>query len=556
LIFENSKNIEISGGYTMKDKFLVAMNEMLDRWEKVGEERTFCGKKVKFLPRLVSITFKHEDYVIITSVDGGLTSSPTACFHQDASLRVRTAIGDDNGVGIDTHHAFAPSQSINGLKQKIDKMLDESYKEALADYFGHHRTISRHQGRWLFKKLSLEEPVSYKEKEEQFNLDTEELSLWIEQAAKLLQNLEEVETSEVESELRRENRRLVRFERLNGKQLRSNIFTSQVWGEVKFVVKMRDANGRLIPYTGRLASVNFKDFTKENILAAAERLAKTVKEMTGAKVQESDSYRAVLLPKALGVRLHEGFAGHKLSGRYIYERKATTFTPEKIGKKILPSFITIWDDPTLQKGFGSYKFDEEGVSAQKTLVVENGILRSFLHDRISAGREGVKSNGKSRSEKTREPEPRVTNLVVESSKSYSINELISMMIEDLKKNGEEYGLLIEGGGGDVYIETPEHREYPITIHRIYADGRREPVTSVNIYQEAYESLKNIVAVGKKKEVFYGFCGAESGDIPIQMVCPAAYVKSVEVETLGGKIPRERLLKKLEPEEDDDYEDDD
>jgi len=540
----------------MKDKFLVAMNQMLDRWKDVEEKRAIGDKEATLLPRLISLTLKHEDYVIITTVDGGLTSSPTACFHQDASLRVRTAIGDDNGVGIDTHHAFAPSQSIDGLKQKMDKMLDKSYKEALADYFGHHRTISRCQGRWLFKKLSLEKPVSYKEKEKQFNLDTERLSLWIEQAAKLLQNLKEVETSEVESELRRENRRLVRFERVDGKELRSNIFTSQLWGEVKFAVKMRDASGRLIPYTGRLASVNFKDFTRENILAAAERLAKTVKEMTGAKVQESDSYRAVLLPRALGVRLHEAFVGHKLSGKYIYERKATTFTPEKIGKKILPLFITIWDDPTLLGGFGSYKFDEEGVLAQKTLIVENGVLKTFLHDRVSAGREGIKSNGKSRSEKTREPEPRVTNLIVESSKSYSIDELIKMMTEDLKKNGEEYGLLIEGGGGDVYVETPEHREYPLTIYRIYTDGRREPVTSVNIYQEAYESLKNIVAVGKKKEVSYGFCGAESGDIPIQMVCPAAYVKGVEVETIGGEIPRERLLEKLELEEGDYYDDKD
>jgi len=240
----------------------------------------------------------------------------------------------------------------------------------------------------------------------------------------------------------------------------------------------------------------------------------------------------------------------------VYEREATTFA-QKIGKKILPDSITIWDDPTLPDGYGSFKFDEEGVPAQKTLLVKNGILMTFLHDRISAGREGIKSNGKSRSDETKEPEPRIANLVMKSSKSYSTDELIEMMIEDLKKNGEEYGLLVDGGGGDVYVETPEHREYPLAIYRIYPDGRKEPVTSVNIYQEAHESLKNIVAVGKKREVFYGFCGAESGFIPIQMECPAAYVKSVNVETIGGKIPRERLLGKLEPdeEEEEDYEED-
>lgn len=275
----------------MKDKFLVAMNEMLDRWKKVGEKRTICGERVRFLPRLISITLKHEDYVIITTLDGGLTSSPTACFHQDAALRTRIAIGDDNGVGIDTENAFAPSQDIDGLKQKIDGELDESYKEALAEYFDHHESTSRYQGPWLFEKLSSEEPVNYQELEKEFNLDTEKLSIWIEQASKFLQSLKEVETSEVESEFRRENRRFVRFERLRGKQSKSSIFTSQIWGVIKFVVKIRDSKGRLVDYREKLASVDLKDFTKKSILAATRRLAKVVKEMAGAKVQGPDVLR-------------------------------------------------------------------------------------------------------------------------------------------------------------------------------------------------------------------------------------------------------------------------
>lgn len=198
--------------------------------------------------------------------------------------------------------------------------------------------------------------------------------------------------------------------------------------------------------------------------------------------------------------------------------------------------------------------------AQRTLIVKNGVLITFLHDRISAGREGIKSNGKSRSEKTQEPEPRITNLIEEipKSKSYSEKELIKMMRGDLKRDGEEYGLLIKGGGGDVDPETGEYRQYPNTAFRIYADGRMEPVSSFIIYQEPHQSFKNTVALGREQEVYHGFCGAESGEIPVQEVCPAAYVKSVEVHPIGGKIPRERLLKKLklELEKDGYYDDED
>lgn len=540
----------------MKDKFFVAMNKMLDRWKKVGEERTICGKKVRFLPRLISITLKHIDSVDITAEDGGLTTSPNTCFKQKASIRVRVAIGDSNGVGIDTLRAAVPSQSIDGLKQKMEERLDDGYKEALAEYFEHHEDISRHQGPWIFKKLSSEEPVDYKEREKEFNLDTKKLSLWIEEASKLLQSLKEVEASDIDAEFWRENRRFARFERYSRKYLRSNIFTSQVWGSIKFRVNMRDANGRLVDYGERLASVHLKDFTKENILDTAKKLAKVVKEMAGAKVQRSGCFKMIFDSKANGVGIHEGGPGHLFSGKYIYELEATTYTKENIGQKVFPDFITLWDDPTLAGGFGSYKFDEEGVPAQRTLIVENGILKTFLHDRISAGREGIKSNGKARAYKTRKSEPRITNLIEEASKFYSMEGLVKKMRRDLKRDGEEYGLLIKGGGGDVYPETGEYRRYPNTAYRIYADGRMEPVSSFIIYQEPHQSFKNTVALGKEQEICYGFCGAESGLIPVQETCPSAYVKSVEVHTLGEKIPRERLLKKLELEEKKDYYDED
>ncbi len=542
----------------MKDKILLAMNQMLDRWKRVKEKRSICDQIITLFPRMITMTLKHIDEVRIIADDGGLTTSPENSLSPKAGFRVRVAIGGSEGVGIDSLEGYVPPRDLYGLRQIMDDMLDKGWKQALSQYFEHHEQISLYERKRIFEKLSLEDPVNYRELEKNFNPNIEKLSLWIEQASKFLQNLKEVESSEIFGEFWRENRRFVRLEQIDGKELRSSIFTSQVWGTVKFEVQMRDAKGRLVQFGKRLVRVNLQDFTKDSILTSAKKLSQVVKEMSQAKVQESGCFKVIFDPKSFGVLLHEGGAAHLLSARYIYGEESTTFRSH-VGKRVFPSFLILWDDSTISDGFGSFKFDEDGVPAQKTLLVKNGVLKTFLHDRISAGRGGLKSNGKARSEKIREPEPRISNLVVETTKSYpaySTEDLIQMMIKDLKQDGQEYGLFIRGGGGDVDTETGEYRMYPNTAYRIYTDGHREPVTSFFICQEAHQSLQNIVALGKEKEVCYGFCGAESGLVPVQEVSRMAYVKSVETPALGGKIPRKRLLKKLDPDEYEDFDEDD
>lgn len=542
----------------MKDKFLVAMNEMLNRWKDVKEKRFIVSGYVNFLPRLIRITLKHTDYVIITALDGGLTSSLKNCLHRDASVRVTVAAGDLSGkgygLGIDFNRAYAPRENIDALKRLIDSLANKTYQEALDEYFDHHRVVSKYEPEGVFEKLSREEPVDYREAEKKFDFDWNKLSIWIEEASKLLQGVKEIESTQTDSEFWRENRRLVSFERLPDKELKSSIFTSEVRGHLKFTAKIRDADGRLINYREKLAGVGLEKFTRANIFSTVKRLIEKIKVMKRAKVEESDFYRAVLDAEFLYVLFHEGGVAHDFSAEYIDRGEAPVFKG-KTNKKILPSFITIYDDSTLPNGFGSFRFDEEGTPAQRTLLVENGILRAFLHDRVTAGRRRIKSNGKSRSAGTRKPEPRVSNFVINASKSYSTEQLIQKMIRDLKKEGRPYGLYIKGGGGDVNPDTGEFRMHPEQAYRIYADGTREPISSFTIFLEPYQALNSCLALGNEREISYGFCGAESGLVSVQADSVPGYLQSIEVHTLGGRVPRKRFLKKL-VEEDDYYDDED
>ena len=270
---------------------------------------------------------------------------------------------------------------------------------------------------------------------------------------------------------------------------------------------------------------------------AVEQLAKDVIALRNAPPMEPFTGPAILSGRASGVFFHEIF-GHRIEGhRQKDEEEGQTFT-KKVNQQILPEFISVYDDPNLEtfEGIdlnGHYLYDDEGVKAQKVVVVENGILKNFLMGR-SPIKDFPKSNGHGRAQAGRQTVGRQGNLIVKSSNAVPYEKLRELLIDECKKQGKPYGLLfddISGGftstrraGVQVFNVTP------ITVFRVYVDGRPdELVRGVNLIGTPLTSFSKIIATGQKSDVFNGTCGAESGGVPVSAISPPILTTQIEVE---------------------------
>jgi len=252
---------------------------------------------------------------------------------------------------------------------------------------------------------------------------------------------------------------------------------------------------------------------------------------------------AILEPAAAGVLFHEA-VGHRLEGeRQDDDAEGKTFRGQ-IGHQVLPSFITIYDDPTLRERGGQelngyYRFDEEGVSAQRTALVEGGVLRNYLLSRHPV--EGfLHSNGHGRSQGNRKPVARMANLLVESKRMVSDAELKRMLIAEAKRQGKPYGLIIRDiTGGNTNTSTFGYQAFkgvPRMVYRVNVrDGKETLVRGVEIVGTPLSSINKILATTGTPGVFNGFCGAESGNVPVSTVAPSTLLQEIELQrAMEGK----------------------
>jgi TldD protein len=246
---------------------------------------------------------------------------------------------------------------------------------------------------------------------------------------------------------------------------------------------------------------------------------------------------AIIKSKAAGVFFHEIF-GHRIEGhRQKDEEEGRTFA-KKVGKSIMPDFITVVDDPTVEKlGSktlnGHYEFDDEGVPAERVLLVENGKLKGFLMGR-SPIKNFSKSNGHGRCSPGSQPCARQGNLIVQSTKQVPYEKLKEMLIDDIKKQGKPYGLVfdeIAGGFTETSSWLPQSFSLlPLRVWRVYADGRPdELLRGVNLVGTPLTSLEKIECAADDSDTFNGTCGAESGWVPVSASSPSLLVGTIEVE---------------------------
>jgi predicted Zn-dependent protease len=288
---------------------------------------------------------------------------------------------------------------------------------------------------------------------------------------------------------------------------------------------------------------------QKTILDKAAVMAKDLEALRMAPITEPFDGPAILSGRASAVFFHE-VLGHRLEGqRQRGDEEGQTFT-KMLGKPILPSFISVADDPTLAKFHdtwlsGHYDYDDEGQAARRVDLIQNGVLETFLMSRLPIA-SVAQSNGHGRAEVGHMPTGRQGNLIVTSSKSVPETELRAMLIAEAKKQGKPYGLYfadISSGFAVTTRRSPQaFQVIPLVVYRVYVDGRPdELVRGVSIVGTPQAALNSIVATGDKQEVFNGICGAESGSIPVSAVAPAMLVSEIETQRQSQGTARPPIL---------------
>jgi TldD protein len=278
------------------------------------------------------------------------------------------------------------------------------------------------------------------------------------------------------------------------------------------------------------------------------QIAEDLNNLRAAPLAEPYAGPALLSGRAAAVFFHE-VLGHRLEGhRQRSENEGQTFT-KKVGQKVLPTFLTVVDDPTLKelngvKLAGTYAYDSEGDPAQRVIAVENGILGNFLMSRMPI--QGFDhTNGHGRRQPGLMATGRQGNLIVSSTNTVKDSELWQRFLDEIKKQGKPYGLYFEDIEGGFTLTTrslPQaFQVIPVMVYKVYPDGKKQLVRGVDIVGTPLLSLNNIVLTGDTQQVFNGVCGAESGQIPVAAAAPAMLFSEIEVQKRQKGTERPPIL---------------
>ena len=240
----------------------------------------------------------------------------------------------------------------------------------------------------------------------------------------------------------------------------------------------------------RKGYVLYKKFPHEQI---AKIIVNRIENQLKAKTPRGGMFPVVLAPEVVGVFTHEAF-GHLAEADLTMSGSVLR---DKLGKKVASNLVTIMDDPTIPDSFGMFKYDDEGIEATPVTIVENGVLKQLMTDRMYAGLIGMKPTGNARAE------------------DYSVPPLIRMrttyikpgdmskeeLFEDIK-----FGYYIVGfRGGQANIDGT----FQVGVQEAYEIVNGEigdPVRNMSISGNTLDTLMLIDGVGKDFEIGYGRCG--------------------------------------------------
>ncbi len=262
-------------------------------------------------------------------------------------------------------------------------------------------------------------------------------------------------------------------------------------------------------------------FEKEPLEKAAETAARRAVTVLSARKAPAGRMTVVLSSAAGGTMIHEA-VGHGLeadlaqSGLSVYSGK--------IGQQIASPLITVLDDATLSGRRGSFSYDDEGTSAQRTVLVDRGVLKTYLYDRVTAMKDGVRSTGNGRRESYRSrPIPRMTNTMIAPGGSRP---------DDILRSTPKGLYVMKMGGGQVNTVNGDF-VFEVSEGYLIENGKiGEPVRGASLIGNGPTVLNAIDLVGSDLGFSIGTCGKDGQGSPVSDAQPTLRIPEI---TVGGEV---------------------
>lgn len=496
-------------------------------------------------PYFTNYQIRHQEIINVVGSFGALVDSKS---EQHWTLYVDVKVGDPqfDSSSSDSHQVTVEQrlpldEDIDTLKRAIWYETDLRYKQAIMNYL-------KKKGRYISGGEKHDHPDFIKSSEARVRVESvPELHINVPQWEALVRKVSagfksvpEIEKSEVKIF----GTRLVRYYLdSEGNKIRDAV----IYYGVLLEAWTKTDTGNPIHDQESFYFSNLEGFPSEKVLMErTQQLIAGVKALRKASEGQPYVGPAIFSPDATAVLFHEA-VGHRLEAdrlRMVADGK--TFL-EKIGEQILPSFITLVDNPTM-KSFngedllGSYQFDDEGQRSEEVVLVGNGTLRSFLMSRTPI-LGFARTNGHARGDGLRTPMSRMGNFIVKSGNEVSTERLKELLLQEVARQNKPYGLLIKKiSGGETHTDSFQvFKGKPLYLYRVYPDGREELVRGVEFVGTPLSMIGKILVTGNDYAVINGFCGAESGSLPVTSIAPSILLQEVELQTSHEQILRRPIL---------------
>ncbi|WP_232215788.1 TldD/PmbA family protein [Archaeoglobus veneficus] len=263
-------------------------------------------------------------------------------------------------------------------------------------------------------------------------------------------------------------------------------------------------------YSKRLMKPAGYEIFDDRVFCIATEVRERLAELLKAKLPPSGEMNVVMDSDLGGVFIHEAF-GHAVEADHVLQ--GATILAGRVGEKVACEDVNIYDDPTINE-FGFYPFDDEGVRAERKVIVENGVLKSFLHSRETAAKLGGMP-GNARAQGVAEPIVRMSNTFMADGE-LSFEELL----EEAKN-----GIFLAGSRGGETNPATGYFQFNAQYGYLIRNGElAEPVRDVSLSGNTLSILRDI-KLGKGLRFDPGFCGKAGQLVPVADGTPPSLVRA-------------------------------
>ena len=294
----------------------------------------------------------------------------------------------------------------------------------------------------------------------------------------------------------------------------------------RLVVHVVASDGKVIQtgYESAGGTKGFELFAEEKAADLGRRAAERALLMLKARPAPAGRMAVVISGEAGGTMIHEA-CGHGLEADLV-QKNLSVYAGRK-GEKVASELVTVIDDGTIPGKYGSFRFDDEGTPARRNVLIEKGILRNYMYDRITAQRDGVKPTGNGRRESFRHrPIPRMSTTYLAPGDDSP---------EEIIRETKEGLFVRRMGGGQVNTTTGDF-VFEVLEGYLIKDGKiDEPVRGATLTGNGPEVLQKIDRVGNDLGFTIGTCGKDGQGVPVTDAQPTIRIPDLVV---GGILEDE------------------